>query len=282
MPTPGSHGSIGVFDSGIGGLTVVRELLRTLPAEPIVYLGDTARVPYGNKSRETVVKFSTENVLFLLHHDVKLIIIACHTASSFALPFLERHFRRPILGVIEPGVETALELTRNGRIGVIGTNATIGSEAYLHAFKKWGRFRKRPHFRLKVTQVACPLFVPLVEEGCVDDALALQVARRYLQPLKAAGVDTVILGCTHYPLLKKTIAKVMGPKVRLIDSAQQVALKAKEILREQGLSAAAPHNGSGLSRRFFVTDEPRHFEKLSRRFLGFSPGDVAKADVTKL
>ena len=266
LPTPGS--AIGVFDSGIGGLTVVRELLRALPSEPIVYLGDTARVPYGNKSRETVVKFSTENVLFLLHHDVKLIVIACHTASSFALPFLERHFRRPILGVI-------------------GTNATIGSQAYLHAFKKWGHSRKRPHFRLRVTQAACPLFVPLVEEGCVDDALALQVARRYLKSLQAADVDTVILGCTHYPLLKKTIARVMGPKVRLIDSARQVALKAREILREEGLassngSAPARQGSAGPSRRFFVTDEPRHFEKLSRWFLGHSPGDVSNADVTKL
>jgi len=272
LPTPGS--SIGVFDSGIGGLTVVRELLRTLPAEPIVYLGDTARVPYGNKSRETVVKFSTENVLFLLHHDVKLIIIACHTASSFALPFLERHFRRPILGVIEPGVETALEVTRSGRIGVIGTNATVGSQAYLHAFA-------RHHGKAKVTQVACPLFVPLVEEGCVDDSLALQVARRYLKPLQKTGVDTVILGCTHYPLLKRTIARVMGPKVQLIDSARQVALKAKVLLRQMDLPSVS-RNGATPARRFFVTDEPRHFERLARRFLGRSPGDVSKADVTKL
>ncbi len=265
--------AIGVFDSGIGGLTVVRELLRVLPDEPIVYLGDTARVPYGNKSRETVVKFSTENVLFLLHHDVKLIIVACHTASSFAQPFLERHFRRPVLGVIEPGVETALEITRSGRIGVIGTNATIGSEAYLHAFA-------RHHRKVKVTQHACPLFVPLVEEGCLDDSLALQVAARYLKPLQSARVDTLILGCTHYPLLKKTIARVMGPKVRLIDSARQVALKAKEILRGSGLSAPA-RGGAIPSRRFFVTDEPRHFAKLSRRFLGRAPGDVSKADVAK-
>ena len=272
MPTPVS--AIGVFDSGIGGLTVVRELLRVLPSEPIVYLGDTARVPYGNKSRETVIKFSTENVLFLLHHDVKMIIIACHTASSFAQPFLERHFRRPVLGVIEPGVETALETTRNGRIGVIGTNATVGSEAYLHAFR-------RHHRKAKVTQVACPLFVPLVEEGCVDDAVAVQVAERYLKPLKAAGVDTVILGCTHYPLLKRTIARVMGPKVQLIDSARQVALKAKVLLKQAHLEAA-PRRGASAGRRFFVTDEPRHFEKLARRFLGRSPGDVSKADVTKV
>lgn len=271
MPTRSS--AIGVFDSGIGGLTVVRELLRVLPGEPIVYLGDTARVPYGNKSRETVVKFSTENVLFLLHHDVKLIIIACHTASSFGLPFLERHFRHPILGVIEPGVETALEVTRSGRIGVIGTQATVGSGAYLQAFAK-------RHARAKVTQVACPLFVPLVEEGCVKDALALRAAQRYLRPLKQARVDTLILGCTHYPLLKETISRVMGSSVRLVDSARQVALKAKVILREMDLEARAG-NGSAAARRFYVTDEPRHFEELSRRFLGRRPGNVSKVDVSK-
>ena len=271
MPTRGS--AIGVFDSGIGGLTVVRELLRALPQEPVVYLGDTARVPYGNKSRETVVKFSTENVLFLLHHDVKLIVIACHTASSFALPFLTRHFRQPILGVIEPGVETALEVTRSGRIGVIGTQATIGSGAYLHAFA-------RHHAKVKVTQVACPLFVPLVEEGCVKDTLTRQVAQRYLRPLRHARVDTLILGCTHYPLLKETISRVMGSSVRLIDSARQVALKAKVLLRQMGLQAHAA-NGSLRARRFFVTDEPRHFELLSRRFLGRRVGDVSRVDVTK-
>ncbi len=275
-----AHSAIGVFDSGIGGLTVVRELLKALPREPVVYLGDTARVPYGNKSRETVVKFSTENVLFLLHHDVKLIVIACHTASSFALPFLERHFRQPILGVIEPGVETALEVTRTGRIGVIGTQATIGSGAYLHAFsQRKGHFRKCPHVR--VTQVACPLFVPLVEEGCLKDGLARRVAGRYLKPLRQARVDTLILGCTHYPLLKETISQVMGRSVRLIDSARQVALKAKVLLGQMGLQAHAG-NDSHPARRFFVTDEPRHFELLSRRFLGRRVGDVSKADVTKL
>ena len=233
-------GAIGVFDSGIGGLTVVRELLRILPREPIVYLGDTARVPYGNKSRETVLKFSTENVLFLLHHDVKLVIIACHTASSFALPFLERHFKHPILGVIEPGVEMALHSTGSGRIGVIGTNATIGSGAYLHAFARRGA-------KAKVFQVPCPLFVPLVEEGCLSDPITEQAARRYLAPLKAARVDTLILGCTHYPLLKGIVSKVMGPKVRLVDSARQVALKAKEILQSLGLEHS-DRNGAALKR----------------------------------
>ena len=260
--------AIGVFDSGIGGLTVVRELLKIVPEEPIVYLGDTARVPYGNKSRETVQKFSTENVLFLLHHDVKLIIIACHTASSFGLPFLERHFNHPILGVIEPGVEMALEVSGTGRIGVIGTNATIGSQAYPQAIA-----RGNPKARL--VQVACPLFVPLVEEGLVNDSLAEQVARRYLKPLKSARVDTLILGCTHYPLLKPVIARVMGPKVRLIDSAHQVALKAKQVLQEMELNHPAA-KGSPPLRRFFVTDEPRHFESLSVRFLGRRVGDVSK------
>ena len=266
--------AIGVFDSGIGGLTVVRELLNVLPRESIVYLGDTARVPYGNKSRETVMRFSTENVLFLLHHDVKLIIIACHTASSFALPFLERSFKHPILGVIEPGVEMALQATRSGRIGVIGTNATIGSQAYLHAFA-------RRNAKAKITQVACPFFVPLVEEGCTSDSLAETVARRYLKTLKNARVDTLILGCTHYPLLKGMIAKVMGHKVQLIDSARQVALKAREVLQDLELAAAAP-NGASPVRRFFVTDEPRHFESLSLRFLGKRLGNVSKADVAKV
>lgn len=266
-----SDSAIGVFDSGIGGLTVVREILKVLPAEPIAYLGDTARVPYGNKSRETVVRFSTENVLFLLHHDVKLIVIACHTASSFALGFLTRHFNHPILGVIEPGVETALEVTHTGRIGVIGTHATIGSQAYAHAFARRGA-------KVRLTQVACPLFVPLVEEGNLNDSLARQVARRYLVPLKRARIDTLILGCTHYPLLKPMISKVMGPRVRLIDSARQVALKAKEVLAQLGIAHPA-RNAGRPSRRFFVTDEPSRFKRLSVQFLGRRPGDVSKVDV---
>ena len=260
--------AIGVFDSGIGGLTVVRELLRILPNEPIVYLGDTARVPYGNKSRETVLKFSMENILFLLQHDVKLIVIACHTSSSFALPALGRYFRHPILGVIEPGVEMALEVTQSGRMGVIGTNATVGSQAYPNAVSC-----RNP--KVKLFQVPCPLFVPLVEEGCVNDPIATQVAERYLRPLKVARVDTLILGCTHYPLLKRTIGRVLGPKVRLIDSARQVALKARQTLGTLGLLHDPP-NRAAVLRRFFVTDEPRHFEELSLRFLGKRVGDVQR------
>ncbi len=275
--------AIGVFDSGIGGLTVVRELLKILPGESLVYLGDTARVPYGNKSRETVLKFSMENVLFLLHHDVKLVIVACHTASSFALGFLERHFKNPILGVIEPGVEMALRSTGSGRIGVIGTNATINSGAYLHAFARRlsaSRTRQAGGAKVKVFQIPCPLFVPLVEEGCLSDPITEQVARRYLAPLKAARVDTLILGCTHYPLLKGIVAQVMGPKVRLVDSARQVALKSKEVLQSLGLEHSG-RSGAAPAHRFFVTDEPKHFETLSVRFLGRRVGDVARVDVSK-
>jgi len=260
--------SVGIFDSGIGGLTVVREVMKLLPRESVVYLGDTARVPYGNKSKRTVQKFSTENTLFLLRHHVKLIIVACHTSSSFALDQLTRDFKQPFLGVTEPGVEAALEATGSGRIGVIGTKATVGSNAYPKAIA-----RRCP--KVKVIQQACPLFVPLAEEGWQADPVALEIAQRYLKPLKFARVDTLILGCTHYPLLKGVIAKVMGPKVRLIDSAQQVARRAKAILETPGTQPSC--RGAGPTYRFFVTDEPRHFQTLSRRFLGKQVGRVSRA-----
>jgi len=264
---------IGVFDSGLGGLTVVRALARVMPEEDLVYLGDTARVPYGNKSRETVVRFSTENVLFLLRQGVKMIVVACHTASSYALPFLERHFKLPILGVIEPGVETAIRWTQTGRVGVIGTQATVSSGAYLRTFK-----RMAP--KIKVVQVACPLFVPLVEEGWCTGPLVDQVAERYLKPLKRARIDTLILGCTHYPLLKQTVGRVLGSHVRLVDSAQQVAIKAKELLITQGLARPNGLPTACFNGRFFVTDEPHHFEKMAKRFLGWCPRPILKADVS--
>lgn len=266
MPSPARP--IGLFDSGVGGLTVARELIRLLPEERIVYLGDTARVPYGNKSKETVLEFSMENTLFLLRHNVKLIVLACHTSSSYALPFLARHFKQPILGVIEPGVEAALAASRSGRIGVIGTYATVSSAAYPKALRARG-------LKAKVFQAACPLFVPLAEEGWQEEPVAEQVARRYLKPLQAARVDTLILGCTHYPLLRRVISRVMGSRVTLIDSARQVALRAKRLLDELGL-AASGLNGRRPAHRFFVTDEPRHFEALSRRFLGMRLGDVRR------
>ena len=251
---------IGVFDSGIGGLTVVRELFRVLPHETVFYFGDTARVPYGNKSRETIVRFSTENVLFLLHREVKLIIIACNTASAHALPFLERSFSLPLIGVIEPGVQAAVAATRTKRIGVIGTAATVGSGAYERAIR-------RVDPTIRVTSVSCPLFVPIVEEGWVGRPVARTIAADYLAPLTKAKVDTLILGCTHYPLLKPVLRQVLGPKVQLVDSAAEVAHHTKVILQHHHLLNVSA-NGARPAHRYYVSDESAHFTTLGSRFLG--------------
>ena len=269
MASPTS--AIGVFDSGIGGLTVVKALFRVLPQESILYFGDTARLPYGNKSRETIVKFSTESVLFLLHHDVKLIIVACHTASSHALPFLERSFSVPLIGVVEPGVQAAVAATRAKRVGVVGTTATIGSGAYERAIH-----RLDP--TVTVTAVSCPLFVPLVEEGWVRRPVASVVAQEYLTPLRNARIDTLILGCTHYPLLKGMFRRVLGPTVQLIDSASQVALYAKVILQHRHLLNVGG-NGSRPAHQYYVSDESRHFTVLGSRFLGRPIGHVTRVTV---
>jgi glutamate racemase len=259
--------SIGVFDSGVGGLTVAKELIRQLPNENIVYFGDTARVPYGIKSRETVIRFSIENILFLHKHDVKLICVACNTASSVALPVIKKHFKVPVVGVISPGVREAIEATKNKRIGVIGTKATIRSRAYELEIKQLDP-------KVKVTALACPLFVPFVEEGWLSGEVVLKVARTYLEPLKKAGVDTVILGCTHYPLLKPVIRKVLGSNVTLIDSAKQVAIEVKKILAKEGLL-----NHSRRSKhKFYVSDNPEWFSSLAERFLGKPVRDVKKVN----
>ncbi|MCX5710092.1 MAG: glutamate racemase [Candidatus Omnitrophica bacterium] len=257
--------SIGVFDSGVGGLTVVKELIRQLPTENIVYFGDTARVPYGIKSRETVIKFSIENILFLLKQDVKLICVACNTVSSFALPVIKNHFRVPIVGVLSPGVREAVYATRSGRIGLIGTKGTIKSKAYEKEIKQLSP-------KAKVTAVACPLFVPFVEEGWLSGDVVNSVAKTYLKPLKDAKVDTLILGCTHYPLLKPVIRKIMGPDVTLIDSAKQVAMEVKDILTREDLL-----NKKGRGRhKFFVSDNPEWFSGLAQRFLGKPLKDVRR------
>lgn len=248
---------IGIFDSGVGGLTVVSQIQALLPNETIVYFGDTARVPYGTKSKETVTKFSVENVEFLMKHDVKLVVVACNTVSSLSLDFLKRCFRVPIIGVIEPGAKSAVNSTRNNRIGVIGTHATISSGAYEKAISKISS-------RSSIFTQSCPLFVPLVEEGWIERGVARDVADIYLKPLKAKRIDTLILGCTHYPLLKVVIGKVMGSKVLLIDSSQEVAKEAKDVLDASGLL-----NGSEKSGRykFFVSDEPNRFVKIGEKFL---------------
>jgi len=248
---------IGIFDSGVGGLTVVSRIQEILPNEQIIYFGDTARVPYGTKSKETVTKFSVENVEFLMTHDVKLVVVACNTASSLSLDFLKRCFRVPIIGVIGPGAKGAVSTTRNNRIGVIGTQATITSGAYEKAIR-------RINPRNSIYTQSCPLFVPLVEEGWVGKDVAYDIANIYLKPLKAKRIDTLILGCTHYPLLKDVISGVMGQYVLLVDSAKEVAKEVRAILDAGGL---LNRQARSKKHKFFVSDEPARFIKIGERFL---------------
>lgn len=259
---------IGVFDSGIGGLTVVKELMQELPYEDIVYFGDTARVPYGTKSPSTVIRFSLENILFLLKHDVKLIVIACNTASSIALPVIHKHFKVPIIGVIGPGAKEAVYATKNKRIGVIGTKATIKSGSYEVEIKKLDP-------EIKIFSQACPLFVPLVEEGWFSEKATFSIAQKYLTGLKKEKIDTLILGCTHYPLLKGVIRKVMGDNVRLIDSAKQLAREVKEILTCEDNLSKKKEKGKCFC---YVSDEPDSFKKITRRFLGHDLNTVRKVE----
>ena len=258
---------IGIFDSGIGGLTVLKEIQREVPVENIVYFGDTARVPYGTKSKETITKFSIDNINFLQDFDVKIAVVACNTASSLSLDALKDRFSLPIIGVIEPGAKEAIAKTKNGKIGVIGTKATIGSGAYESHLK-----RLDPS--VKVYSQACPLFVPFVEEGWLEGEVVSQVARTYLDSLKSFGIDTLILGCTHYPLLNKVIQNAIGESVRLVNSAQATAKEARELLDK--LNLAAGKSQGPQETRFYVSDEPEQFRTLGERFLGRSIHSVAK------
>ncbi len=253
-----NNNPIGVFDSGLGGLTVVKELMRQLPDEDIVYFGDTARVPYGTKSKESIIRFSKENVLMLLHHRVKCIVVACNTASSLALATLKRVFPLPIIGVIDPGAKKAVGLTKNKRVGVIATASTTSSNKYPQSIH-------RLESSVKVFSQACPLFVPLAEEGWFDKKETVSIASEYLKDLKKMKVDTVILGCTHYPLLKTVIDKVMGKGVNLVDSAEEVAIEVKELLKKEHLQKT---NKSKVNHLFLVSDEPKHFHRQAKRFLG--------------
>jgi glutamate racemase len=247
---------IGVFDSGVGGLTVAAALARRLPGERIVYLGDTARLPYGTKSADTVARYTQANVDFLAGRGVKAVVVACNTASALALDRLET--RLPVWGVVEPGAARAVATTRDGRVGVIATEATVHSDAYGRALA-----RRRPS--LLVLSRACPLLVPLVEEGWLDDPVTEAVARRYLEPLLEAGIDTLVLGCTHYPLLSPLLARIAGGGVALVDSAEAVADEVAAELQRGGLGAA----GSGAPEdAFFVTDVSARFARIAREILG--------------
>jgi glutamate racemase len=261
--------SIGIFDSGVGGLTVLRELIRELPQEDTIYFGDTARVPYGTKSPETVTRYAHEITSFLIRRDIKLLVVACNTASAVALPSLKRSFPIPVVGVIEPGARRAVEVSRSGRIGVIGTSGTIRSSAYTRAIK-----RLNP--AAEVLTRACPLFVPLAEEGWTDNQVARLTALSYLQELKDAGVDTLVLGCTHYPLLKPIIAETMGAGVTLVDSAAETARTVAGILRQKKLLRPASETGN---HHYFVSDIPAGFIRVGNRFLGGRLGDVYQVNL---
>jgi len=261
--------AVGIFDSGVGGLTVLREIIRTLPQEDTIYFGDTARVPYGTKSPETVTRYAREITSFLIRRDIKLLVVACNTASAVALPTLKRLFSIPVVGVIEPGARRAVEVSRSDRIGVIGTAGTIRSSAYTRAIK-----RLNP--AAEVLTKACPLFVPLAEEGWTENQVARLTALTYLQELKDAGVDTLVLGCTHYPLLKPLIADVMGAGVTLVDSAAETARTVAEILA--GKNCMRPDTETG-NHHYYVSDIPAGFIRVGNRFLGERLGDVYQVNL---
>ena len=260
---------IGVFDSGIGGLTVARSLFEQLPSENIIYLGDTARVPYGTKSRETIILYSIECLKFLLKKKVKLVVVACNTSSAFALTFLQKITKVPVIGVIIPGAEASVNVTKNKKIGVIGTPATISSNAYKNRIVAKDK-------KIKVFSKSCSLFVQLAEDGWTDNKIAELVAKEYLESFKASGIDTLILGCTHYPILKNTIKKVLGKNIKLVDSGEETAKKVKDILVKENLlnGSSAPGKHS-----FYATDFPLKFREISERFLGKKIRGVKKVQL---
>lgn len=244
---------IGVFDSGVGGLTVVREIMRQIPKERIVYFGDTARVPYGSKSKETVTKYSRQIVRFLQTRKVKAIVIACNTASAYALEQIEKEIEIPIIGVVKPGAVTATQASRNGKIGVIATKGTIQSEIYT-------KYIKTIRQDAEVLGKACPLFVPLVEEGLLEDPVTDEIAQRYLSGLVNSGIDTLILGCTHYPLIRSTLQRVVGKEVTLVNPAYETAVELKNLLGEKAiLQDEKPLLGSNQY-QFFVSDGAEKFQ----------------------
>ena len=253
---------IGVFDSGVGGLTVAREIMRQIPNERIVYFGDTARVPYGSKSKDNIIKFSRQIIRFLQTENVKAIVIACNTASALALDEMQQEFDLPILGVVKPGAKVAVETTANKRIGLIGTEANIRSGVYT-------RYIKSLDDEAKVFEKACPLFVPLVEEGWLHDDITLQVASRYLEELKEKDIDTIIMGCTHYPLIRSTIRKVMGDKVNLVNPAYETAIELKNLLERDNLANKCDVDSPSSMYRFYVSDAEEKFKLFANSILPF-------------
>ena len=258
---------IGVFDSGVGGLTVAREIMRNLPSEKIVYFGDTARVPYGSKSKDTVIRYSRQIIHFLEEQQVKAIVIACNTASAFALDAVKDELDIPVLGVIEAGAKVAAKETRNKRVGVIGTLGTVGSgihEAYL----------KQLDPEITVIGKACPLFVPLVEEGWLHDPVTTEIVSRYLQELKDKEIDTLILGCTHYPLIRSLVGKIAGDQVTLVNPAYETAQELRRLLEQEQLINTGENNKKDEMHQFYVSDAAEKFGEFANSIL---PYDVKRA-----
>lgn len=259
--------AIGVFDSGLGGLTVVKELKKCLPNEKIVYFGDTARVPYGNKSKDVILRYSREIAKFLKDKDVKMIVIACNTASAFALKELQDELEIPVVGVIEAGARLAAKESEN--IGIIGTKGTVSSKAYYNAIKKIS-------VSANVYQKACPLFVPLIEEGMADDPITEEVIKKYLNEIDQM-IDSLVLGCTHYPILTKAINKVTKGKIKLINPAEETAKEVKEILEKNSMKNIKREGED----KFYVSDAPENFKELGELFLGFELGELEEINLEK-
>jgi glutamate racemase len=260
---------IGVFDSGIGGLTVVKQLKQFLPKENIVYFGDTARVPYGTKSNSTVIEYALQDAQFLINKNVKLIVVACNTVSSVALDVLREKFSVPIIGMILPGAKMAEAKSKNKHVGVIGTEATVSNAAYSKELLKLDE-------KIRVYEKACPLFVPLAEEGWLEHPATELIAEEYLAELRAHGIDTLILGCTHYPLLRNLIQRVIGEEVELIDSGTAAAVVVEDYLRAGNLLNDSATEGNDL---FFVSDMPAKFKLIAERFLGRKITNLQKIDL---
>lgn len=255
---------IGIFDSGVGGLTVFKEVISLLPGEDIIYLGDTARVPYGTRSPQTVIKYSQEITQFLLRQGIKLLVVACNTSSAVSLPSLQQQTEIPVIGVIEPGARRTAEMTQNKRVGVIGTEGTVKSRAYEQAIQRIDK-------GITVITRACPLFVPLAEEGWVDNQVARLTAQSYLRPLCEEAIDTLVLGCTHYPLLEGIIKEITGDGVCLVNSAKETAKEVTKVLHEEKLATHKQKNGSYT---FYVTDNAERFIDVGEKFLGRKLGSV--------
>ena len=253
---------IGIFDSGVGGLTVAREIMRQIPNERLVYFGDTARVPYGNKSKETITKYSKQIIRFLKTQNVKAIVVACNTASAYALDEIEKELDIPIIGVVKPGAKVAAEATRNKKVGVIATAGTIQSRIYAEYIEGIDK-------EIRVVGKACPLFVPLVEEGLLEDPVTDEIATRYLNELKDLDIDTLILGCTHYPLIRSTLGRIMGDNVTLVNPAYETAVELRSLLEREGLLNPSTDRLGTNQYQFFVSDGADKFKAFANSIIKY-------------